>query len=77
MDGGYEVNGKYDGSQRQRAVKYQTDTNLYLVDAETVHPGNKAGQRGLPCAAHSNEKQVALWLAENSEKGEEMLKPRT
>lgn len=42
-------------------------THLDLVHAQPVHPGHEAGQRGFSCSTDTDEKQVALRLAEYSE----------
>lgn len=39
---------------------------LDLIDAQSVHPGHKAGQSGLPCATHTNQQEMSLWLTEDS-----------
>lgn len=42
-------------------------THLNLVHAQTIHPGYKTGQCGLSRSTDTNQKQVALRLAEYSE----------
>lgn len=42
-------------------------THLDLVHAQPVHPGHEAGQSGFSCSADTDQKQVALRLAEYSE----------
>lgn len=39
-------------------------THLNLVYAQTIHPGHKTGQGGFSCSTDTDQKQVALRLAE-------------
>lgn len=40
--------------------------NLDLIDAQSVHPGHEAGERGLSSAADADQEQVTLRLTEDS-----------
>lgn len=48
------------------------ETNLDLIDTESIHPGHKARQSGLSCSAHTDQQQMALRLPEDS--GQTILK---
>lgn len=39
---------------------------LYLEDAESVHPGDEATERGLASARHANQQQMPLRLTEDT-----------
>lgn len=48
------------------------ETNLDLIDTESIHPGHKARQSGLSCSAHTDQQEMALRLPEDS--GQTILK---
>lgn len=45
-----------------------TLTDLNLVNAKAIHPGNKARECCFPCTADSDKQQMALWLPEYPKK---------